>query len=226
VRCIHLIKREKRDCLIAGFLTSDPHGIDKLNTHNTKSRVQHLRILMRNDLTLHTGVALTHYAHTRTPRLLCCRPAAQSPNACARSPVHQRSACAAPRRQVPFRVPSVRAFCGNRLLKDSAITPDAYLPSNAQRAADMRPPTLRLYAPSHKGADSNTYLVIGRSLKAKLKSRTGLMPCSRQVCDEPDDHGGVELCDRFIEHFSRPEHVRLVPVRPYPPSLRWRFSTT
>ena len=70
MRCIHLIKREKRDCLIAGFLTSDPHGIDKLNTHNTKSRVQHLRILMRNDLTLHTGVALTHYAHTRTPRLL------------------------------------------------------------------------------------------------------------------------------------------------------------
>jgi hypothetical protein len=83
----------------------------------------------------------------------------------------------------------------------------------------MRPPTLRLYAPSHKGADSNTYSVIGRSLKAKLKSRTGLMPCSRQVCDEPDDHGGVELCDRFIEHFSRPEHVRLVPVGPAIPTV-------
>jgi len=42
----------------------------------------------------------------------------------------------------------VRAFCGNGLhLEDSAMTPHAHLPCNTQRAADMRPPTLRLYAP-------------------------------------------------------------------------------
>ena len=62
--------------------------------------------------------------------------------------------------------PTPSALCENGLPQQhSAMTPNAHLPCHAQRAADVRPPTVRCGFVRHR-ADCNTRSMIRRSLEA------------------------------------------------------------